>query len=189
MVQITKLLNPTFLRLHWQTIAGAILGGSSLVKPKHGKHHYLSMRGKDAEWLEFKTNILTNFASQEPFTKEKTNRWHSLCFPVFDQFADLFYKDGKRYLDIDRIEVLSTKLYTFGIMIWYGDCGKYIDEKIVFNTHIWGKEGTEALAYYFTLCGWQTDIAEDKILLNEESSHKLIQMLEPELRGTGIKIR
>ena len=88
MVQITKLLNPTFLRLHWQTIAGAILGGSSLVKPKHGKHHYLSMRGKDAEWLEFKTNILTNFASQEPFTKEKTNRWHSLCFPVFDQFAD-----------------------------------------------------------------------------------------------------
>jgi|GEM_PF-2487554 len=179
------LLNPPFLKLHWQVIAGTILGGSSLIKPKKGKHYYLSMRDKNAEWLEYKAKILSNFASLEPFTKEKTNRWHSLCFPVFDQFARLFYKEGKRHLDVESI---SNKLSTFGILIWYGDCGSYKDKKIIFNTRIWGKEGTEALSYYFTLCGWQTEIIENKIILDEESSYKLIRMLEPEMSGTGIEI-
>ena len=177
MVQLTKLGNPTFTKRHWQLIAGTIIGGSSLIKPKNGKHYYLSMRGKNAEWLEYKALILKDFASLEPFTKEKTNRWHSLCFPVFDQFAPLFYKEGKRHLTVD----ILSQLWTYGLMVWYQDSAKHDDKNIIFNTHIWGKTGTQIVVDYFNLCGWSSETIKEGVMLDSESSLKLFKMIEPEM--------
>jgi hypothetical protein len=169
--------NPIFTKRHWQLIAGTILGGSSLIKSKKGKHYYLSMRGKDAKWLEYKAQWLNDFSSSTPFTEEKTNRWHSLCSPVFDQFQDLFYKDGKRYLDV---EVLS-QLWDFGLMIWYRDCGKY-NKEITFNTHVWGESGSQTIVYYFELCGWNSKIIKERtyfrVKLDKESSIKLFKTIQ-----------
>ena len=176
MVQLTKLTNPPFIKAHAQLILGTILGGSSLVKPKNGKHYYLSMRDKNGEWLEYKAAWLKDFASLEPFTKEKTNRWHSLCFPVFDQFVPLFYREGKRYADIDTL----SKLMDFGIMIWFGDCGKYINGEIVLNTKIWG-EGAKVIQEYFSLCGWNSQIIKNKVVLNHASSLKFLKTIEREM--------
>ena len=177
MVQLTKLVNPVLTKRQWQLIAGTIIGGSSLVKPKNGKHYYLSMRGKDAKWLEYKALLLKDFASFEPFTKERTNRWHSLCFPILDQFADLFYREGSRHLDV---EVLS-QLWTYGIMVWYKDCGRHDEKQITFNTHVWGEQGSQTVVDYFTFCGWKSEITKKGVKLDHESSLKLFKMIESEL--------
>ena len=188
MVQLTKLINPPFNKRHWQLVAGTILGGSSLIKPKNGKHYYLSMRGKNGKWLEYKANWLMNFASLEPFTKEKTNRWHSLCFPVFDQFTDIFYKDGKRHLNAEQ---LSTQLWDFALMVWYGDCGNY-DGQLTLNTHIWGEQGSVAIVEYFALCGWEAEIIKDRtyyrVRLDKDSSLRFFQTIQHELPGTGLNL-
>jgi hypothetical protein len=175
MVQITKLINPPSTKRQLQLIAGTIMGGSSLIKPKKGRHCYLSMRDKNGYWLEYKAGFLKNFASLEPFTKEKTNRWHSLCFPVFDQFLEIFYKEGKRYIDVNTL----SKFWDFGLMIWFGDCGKYINGEIRFNTHIWGEEGTKIISEYFLLCGWNTRPEKYCIVFDPVSSIKFLKTVEP----------
>jgi hypothetical protein len=164
----------------YQVILGTILGGSSIICPKKGKHCYLSMRDKRAKWLEFKAFQLANFASQEPFTIEKTNRWHSLAHPIFDEFRAKFYHNNKRYLDIENLT-----FWDIGLSIWFGDAGIFKNGQVILNTHVWGCKGTETLAKYFELCQWPAEIFMDRtyyrLRLNREASVHFMNTIQPHL--------
>jgi hypothetical protein len=171
-------MEPT--KREYQVILGTIMGGSSIIRPKKGKHCYLSMRDKRAHWLEFKAQQLSRFASSEPFTVEKTNRWHSLAYPIFDEFQEKFYKNGKRFLDIENLI-----FWDVGLSVWFGDVGKFVGGQVILNTHIWGEKGSETLAQYFEFCQWPAEVFKDRtyyrLRLHREASVHFMNTIMPHL--------
>jgi len=172
-------INPHITNRISNIVKGTILGGSSLVKSKSGKKCYLSMRGKNGFWLDFKSAELKVFSSDTPVTIEKTNRWHSLCYPYFDEIRPLFYTDQKRHLNIDVLNGLRDIAY----MIWYGDAGSYKNNQITFNTHIWGEQGTETINRYFNEIGFSSEIVLKqkyfRVRLDETSSKQILKIISP----------
>jgi hypothetical protein len=94
---MTHTISPLLSNRQKQVIMGTILGGSSIVRPANGKNCYLSMRGKSERWLKFKAEELSSLASWKPFTVETTNRWHSMCYPIFNDYFQMFYVEKQRH--------------------------------------------------------------------------------------------
>ena len=174
---------PEITARYHDIIAGTVLGGSSITKPARGKNSYLSMRSKNNLWLEYKAQELSVWASTEPFTIEKTLRWHSLCYPVFNRFRDVFYRDGQRCLEWDTLEHL--RLHDVGLAIWYGDCGSYRNGKIVLKTHIWGQKGTGVIAEYFSAIGCAGVVRQEKkcwrFVMEDRNAQRFLELVLPHL--------
>ena len=174
---------PTVTDRHYEIIAGTVLGGSSLIKAARGKHCYLSMRDRNAVWLEYKAAELKSLASDAPFTVEKTLRWHSLCYPAFDVVRGMFYEGKRRRL---RIEPLD-RLHDVGLAIWYGDCGSYRNGKVTLRTHLWGREGTKVIAEYFDRLGWPGKTRQERgywrFVMTGESARRYLSRVVPQLPG------
>jgi len=172
---MTYFYSPVITDWQKQIIMGTILGGSSIVKPKKGRNSYLFMRSCDEMWLEYKSQELKNFASQKPFTKEgRTLRWHSNCFPIFNEFRELFYED-----DVKTVKMaILDKLRDIGLAIWYGDCGKIKKNNVIINTHKFGEKGTGIINDYFNQIGIESEITKEKnnyrILMSEAGSVKFL---------------
>ncbi len=126
---------------------------------------------------------LKEFASPKPFTIEKTFRWHSLCYPVFNTFREMFYPNGKRILSPTLMEKL--RLHDLGFAFWYGDCGTLHNGSITLRTHIWGKKGTGLIADYFADCGYPGAITRVRdyyrFVMNKEVSVKFLALVTPHL--------
>lgn len=145
---MTYYIGPKITPWQRQIILGTVLGGSSIVKPKGGRNSYLSMRGKDAYWLEYKSQELKNLASPTPFLIENENkyfRWHSLCYPEFNEFHTSFYADGKKHVSMN----IMNELRDIGLATWFLDGGKLEKNTIVFNTNVFREEGTNLIAQFF----------------------------------------
>ena len=180
-MQLSKIAIPQITPRQRQIIIGTILGGSSIVKPKNGQNCYLSMRGKNTKWLEYKAINLDSLSSYEPFTVEKTNRWHSFCLPAFNEFKNKFYQDNTRKLKLKELELL----WDIALTIWYGDSGKYINNQVIFNTNIWGESGSKIFIKYFKLIDYNSTILKERghcrVQLDEESSVKFLKLIAPQL--------
>ena len=175
------MINPQITASQKFIIIGTILGGSSIIKPQKGKNCYMSMREKDLSWLKFKADQLKNLTSQSPLTIEKTNRWHSVCYPLFNDFHKLFYRGKQRCLDVDQLNLLHDSSFA----IWFGDSGKYIKNNIILNTNIWGKSGTQKIKKYFESLEWKPEIFLERkkyrIILDEPSSEEFKDIVNPYL--------
>lgn len=179
---MTHVINPKLESRQLQIITGTILGGSSIIQPSNGKNCYLSMRSKDEKWLFWKASHLTTLSSNRPVTVEKTNRWHSLCYPVFNDFREKFYEGDERCLKLDEISLLQD----VGIATWFGDCGKYARGEIILNTHIW-KEQSETIVEYFSLIEIDSEIFKERnnyrVKISEKSSIDFFKLVLPHLPG------
>ncbi len=155
-----------------QIICGTVLGGSSIVKPKSGRNAYLSMRGTNPKWIQCKAQELELFLPQNPFLPQKDNsyyRWHSSCSPVFNEFKELFYEDGQK---VAKMDVLNS-LRNIGLAVWFLDCGRIVDNKIVMNLNF---KDVKPILQYFT----EIDLIfkmNKKIEFDEVSSKKFIQVI------------
>lgn len=178
---MTHMINPKITPAQKFLITGTILGGSSIIKPQKGKNCYLSMRDKDFSWLKFKADQIKDLSSQSPMTIEKTNRWHSVCYPVFNEYREMFYRGDKRRLDPDSLSLLHDS----SIAIWFGDAGKCKGGRAVFNTNIWGKEGAEAIAEYFGTIDFRCEVFTERknyrVRLDPESTEEMLKMCAPYL--------
>lgn len=178
---MTHMINPKITHAQHSLITGTILGGSSIIKPKKGKNCYLSMRDKDLSWLKFKADQISELSSHSPMTIEKTNRWHSVCYPVFNDYRESFYKDGKRRLEQDSLNLLHDS----GIAIWFGDAGKCRGGRAVFNTNIWGKRGVELIIEYFDSLDWKCETFMERgnyrVRLDADSTDEMLKMCAPYL--------
>lgn len=173
---MTHMINPKITQAQKFLIIGTILGGSSIIKPQKGKNCYLSMRDKDIKWLNFKADQLKELSSQSPITIEKTNRWHSVCYPIFNEYRDIFYEKSKRKLKIESLNLL----HDLSIAIWFGDSGKCRSNRAYFNTNIWRKEGTNKIVEYFKSIEWDCEIFKERnnfrVRLSEESTKEMLNM-------------
>lgn len=178
---MTHMINPKITQAQRFLIIGTILGGSSIIKPKKGKNCYLSMRDKDLAWLKFKADQLKELTSQAPLTIEKTNRWHSVCYPLFNEYYDMFYNGKNRCLRMENLHLLHDS----SIAIWFGDAGKCKNDCVIFNTNIWGKKGTESIVEYFRSLDWEAEIFMERknyrIRMNEDSSKDFLKLVGPYL--------
>jgi hypothetical protein len=164
-----------------QVICGTILGGSSIIRPKKGRNCYLSMRCKNPEWLEHKARELQTLASFAPFTREKTFRWHSMCYPVFEEYKNEFYKEQNRFLSLESLNPLQD----IGLGVWYGDAGRIKQNKIIMNTHVWGEKGSEVIVEYFSLLGYTPELFCERncyrVRLDEKSSRHFFSLISHHL--------
>lgn len=150
-----------------------------MVKPSKGRNCYLSMRSKNIDWLRWKATELQSLATQDPITVEKTNRWHSICYPLFNEFRDMFYEDNKRVLSEDALDLLQD----LAMGVWFGDCGRHQNQKVVLNTHVWGEEGSQLIVDYFDKLDWKAEIFTERknyrVRLDEESSADFLRISMP----------
>ena len=151
------------------------------MKPSRGQNCYLSMRSKNWDWLCYKATQLQQMASEKPMTAEKTYRWHSKCYPIFNGFREKFYKDGKRHLMLEKLDLLRDTAWA----VWFGDCGRYDKGKVILNTHVWGKEGTEIISEYFGYCNYDTKPIQERknyrIQFDDDSSYNFMKITENQL--------
>lgn len=180
---MTHIIDPGHNQRELQVLTGTILGGSSIVKPVRGRSCYLSMRSKDTIWLRWKATELAKFASVDPFTEDKngTMRWHSLCYPIFNEFRDNFYDDKDRKLRLEHIE----GLVDIGLLTWWCDTGKMKDGCAIFNTHIWGEEGSNIVVEYFTLLDWKSEVHRERksfrVKLDKDSTLEMLATIKPHM--------
>jgi hypothetical protein len=167
---MTYYISPPVTDWQRQIILGTVLGGSSIVRPSGGKNSYLSMRGSNAYWLEYKSYELKELASPNPFLIEKENRyfrWHSLCYPVFNEFHTLFYRDRKKRVEMSVLN----ELRDIGLAVWFVDGGRYERRHVVLNTTSFGWEGSE------TICGFFNEITLPASIKQKGNSFRV--QLEP----------
>lgn len=178
---MTHLISPALTNRQKNVLTGTILGGSSLVKAAGSRNCYLSMRSKDLRWLEFKSSEISSLASGTPFTKDTTNRWHSMCYPVFNQMREQFYDENRRKLKMESMDLLSDVAYA----IWFGDAGTYPNHHVVLNTHVWGEDGTNLIVQYFSEVGYTSEVIRERgsyrVKLDRESSLAFFRLAEPHL--------
>lgn len=178
---MTHMINPQITPHQKFVIIGTILGGSSIIKPQKGKNCYMSMRDKDLSWLRFKADQLKNLTSQSPLTIEKTNRWHSVCYPLFNDFHKLFYKGKQRIMNVDQLNLLHDS----SMAIWFGDAGKCKGKNVILNTNIWGKSGNDKIKKYFESLDWGAEIFLERknyrIILDESASKEFKEIINPYL--------
>lgn len=178
---MTYFINPKLTDRQISIIKGTVLGGSSIVCPKGGKNCYLSMRSRNEKWLHFKAAELNSLCSHNPITIEKTNRWHSLCYPVFTNMREDFYSNEGRCLTFKKMDHLNLKDIAFAI--WYGDAGSYKNNSIILNTHIWGEKGSKAIVKYFSLLNYKSEIIQERknfrVKLCPDSTKNFATMISP----------
>jgi len=162
-----------------QVINGTILGGSSLILPINGKNPYLAMRSSDFNWIKYKAGELFGLSPNNKICQEKTYRWHSKCLPDLKEFEIRFYKDHKRSLNRDSLDLLTDVAFA----VWYGDCGHYKSEKIILNTHIWGEDGTNVIFEFLNIVDFTCKIVKERnnfrIKLDKNSSKEFVKLIKP----------
>jgi len=179
---MTHLFNPKLSNRQSNIIKGAILGGSSLVRPKKGKNIYLSMRSKDLEWLQWKASELESLSTKGNITNDGTYRWHSMCYPIFSELRTTFYdKDDKRRLLSETLDMLQD----VAISVWFADAAKVKNKKIILNTHIWGEEGSKKIVKYFKAIDIEANLKitsrGTKINFEIENAYKIYNLVTSQL--------
>lgn len=151
------------------------MGGSSVVRPRNGQNCYLSMRGKNGKWMQCKAQELEELWPPNPLHLEKGKyfRWHFMCSPLFNEFYDLFYKNGRKVV---KLEVLDS-FRAIALMVWFVDAGNLVGGKAVINTRSFGKEGTKTIAEYFKLVGLKSKTNNSKVEMDVESTKKFISLI------------
>lgn len=156
-----------------QVINGTIMGGSSLVRTASNKY-YLSMRGKNGRWLQCKANEMNLPLPPNPYFLEKNYfRWHSSSLPIFGEFYQRFYKDGKKFVDM---EVLNG-FRAVGLSVWFLDAGVIKDGVIHLNVKSFGQEGAKIINKYFYEIDLDTKIVGTKIWFGEKSTERFINVI------------
>lgn len=112
-----------------QIVLGTLLGKSYIVFPVFGRHCYLVMRqsvNEDTRIIKYKSEELHNLRKRsylrisEPIVVDKEDiKWISFAHPVWNDFRDLFYKDGHKSISMD----LLNQLNGVGLMTWFLDSG------------------------------------------------------------------
>lgn len=128
-----------------QILIGTILGGASLIKPPKGRNYYLSMRGKDEQWLKYKMEEMPQYyPASEMHLYGSTYRCNSCCLESLTDMYKLLYRDNKRFVTMGLLD----QLMDIGIAVWYLDGG--------------GKTGRNRKNAYFnvTKLGVNSNIAE-----------------------------
>jgi hypothetical protein len=167
-----------------QTLYGTILGGSSIIRPDRGKNCYLAMRDSNKVWLQYKIEVLSDFFKREDDSVKQdknTFRCYSIAYPIFNEVYIMFYKDGKKRINKDMLEILTDEAW----MTWFVDAGKRSKRKAYLRTHKFGEEGTKLIAEYFNSldcdCKSHQSRGRHEIVFSNHGAHELLKYVAPKI--------
>lgn len=171
---MTRFRNPEMTDWQKQIIIGTILGGSSIIDPG-GKNCYLFIRSKINNWLLYKAAELKPFETENGLKKDY---WRSACYPIFNDFRQMFYKKGKKVVTMKILD----QLRDIGLAIWFGDCGKIDKNKVILKVHKFGMKGINIMKKYFEEAGiGKSEVIKqngnNRICLDEEASKRFIMII------------
>ena len=150
-------LGPKLANTEKMVLYGTLLGGSSLIRPAHGKNCYLSMRDMDYYWLLYKVEELGNFFKIDDCTiklENKTYRCHSIAYPIFNETYNLFYKDGQKIINPQVLDLLNDTAW----MVWFLDAGRKSKRRAYLRTQKFGEAGSYLIRDYFNSLGCMCNV-------------------------------
>ena len=164
-----------------QILIGTILGGSSLVKPPKGKNYYISMRGKNEQWLKFKMESMPNYFKSATIHKYgNTFRCNSSCSETLTKIKDILYDGNKRKV---TMEVLDS-LRDIALAVWFLDGGSKTGrgkKNAYINTTKFGEDGTKIVMKYFDEIEMPCNVNRDgkrlKVLFGVDSTISLFKTI------------
>ena len=164
-----------------QVLIGTVLGGSSLVKPPKGKNYYLSMRGKNEQWLKYKMAVMPTFFKSGSIHKYgNTFRCNSSCSPVLTEIKDVLYDENSRKISMEVLDSLRD----IALAVWFLDGGSKTGrgkKNAYINTTKFGEDGTKLIMKYFTEIDMSCNINRDgkrlKILFGVEATVALFSVI------------
>lgn len=170
---MTFYTNPSYSNWQEQIIRGTILGGSSIIKPVNGRNCYLIMRSSNEGWLNYKALELKKFCNNQNCISRYKDIfiWRSSCYPIFNDYYKLFYKDGEKMISMESLNPLRD----IGLAIWFVDSGVINDKKVTFNLAKYGENNVLVVKKYFNLLGFDIEKGK-KLILTEESSNKFLKI-------------
>lgn len=171
---MTYYLKPKVTEWQRQVIIGTLMGGSTIMKPSTGNNCYLSMRGKNGKWLQCKAQEI-GFIPPNPFYLENNKyfRWHSSCSPVFNDFYELFYENGKKVAKMDVLDSLRA----IGLAIWFLDSAIVKKEVMKLNVKSFCEDSRSVINEYFKLIDLNGELINTKIVMDKKSTSKFIQII------------
>ena len=164
-----------------QILIGTVLGGSSLVKPPKGKNYYLSMRGKNEQWLKYKMAEMPDFFKTGIVHKYgNTFRCNSSCSPVLTEIKDVLYEGSKRKVTMDVLDSLRD----IALAMWFLDGGSKTGrnkKNAYINTTKFGEAGTKIVMQYFNEIEMPCNINRDgkrlKVLFTVDATDSLFKVI------------
>lgn len=164
-----------------QIVVGAILGGSSLVRPSNGKNYHISMRSKNELWLKYKmANMPKYFTDKEVYKYGNTYRVNSICSEKLNEMRQELYCNNKRHIKMETLDVLRD----IALSIWFLDGGNKAGRQgknAYLNTTKFGKNGTDVILQYFNEIGLPCSINKDgkrtKILFTVKSTMSFFKII------------
>ena len=167
-----------------QTLYGTILGGSSIIKPDRGKNCYLAMRDNNKVWLDYKIEVLSDFFkidSQTVKQDKNTHRCYSIAYPVFNDVYRMFYKEGKKIITKEILDILSDEAW----MTWFLDAGKKSKKKAYIRTQKFGEDGSLTIANYFNSldcdCEVRTTRDRHEIVFSNKGAFEFLKYVAPKI--------
>jgi hypothetical protein len=128
--------------------------------------------------------VLSDFFKNDDgvIKKDKnTYRCYSKAYPIFNDIYIMFYKDGKKYVNKDVLEILTDEAW----MVWFLDAGKKTKRKAYLRTHKFGEDGTKAIAAYFNSldCDCEAHKSRDRheIVFSNEGAFELLKYVAPKI--------
>lgn len=164
-----------------QILIGTILGGSSLVKPPKGKNFYLSMRGKNEQWLRYKMAEMPDyFKSVSIHRYGNTFRCNSSCSPTLTEIKDVLYNGNKRQVTMNVLDSLKD----IALSVWFLDGGSKTGrgkKNAYINTTKFGDAGTKIVMQYFREIGMPCNVNRDgkrlKVLFGVDGTKELFKTI------------
>jgi hypothetical protein len=148
-----------------QMVIGAVLGGSSLLKPPKGNNYYLAMRSKNDLWLRYKMEELESlFHCLNLYQTGVTYRCYSRCCRELTKIRGQMFKNNKRIISLELMDQLMIK--DIAIATWYLEGGGKTGrgrKNAYLNTTAYGKKGTFEICKYFNeWAGCECNINQNK---------------------------
>ncbi len=159
-----------------QIIYGALLGNAFIVDPPKGLHCYLVIRQskrQDYDSFLYKSLELKAFARQAAvYSDTHDYRWTSISHQDFDMVRNFCYKDDKKHVTMDWLNVLRD----VSLMIWYLDRGFYKDGKFGLNTV--NLKGSQSVIHqYFNEVGMPCKLEGCKVIFDEFGKREFLRVI------------
>lgn len=172
-------ITPTLTSHEKQVVLGSLLGTSSLVFPKRGKHGYLQMREtkSDGRWLLCKAEEVKKLARRTPFVEDTHSiRWVSVASPIWEEFREICYVNGRKEVAMPWLDLLTD----FGWAVWYMDKGMYFRNRIYLRVGRLGVNAAKIVSEYFRSLDIDCKtLARNRVVMTEASSKEFIRMIGP----------
>lgn len=150
-----------------------------MVRPPRGKNYYLSMRGKNEQWLKYKMGWMPDFFSNAVVHKyNNTFRCNSSCSVTLTDLKEYLYDGNQRKVT----ESVLDSLRDVALLVWFLDGGSKTGrgkKNAYLNTTKIGMAGTKLALNYFEIvqmpCNLNRDGDRLKVLFSVDGTVKFLK--------------